>query len=363
MKQIDIFIVNFFSAADTAGAIAKLGANPLWDFWVIDNSNDPVAWAALQDAIAATGILVHLEKAPENLGFGNACNALYRLTKGPYCLLLNPDAQIEADALISLHRQLQENIQFAALAPMMRWIEGEAWWIPMATAQTVLHQVYQSLIGLHPWLLKTAWQRYYRKQCNLLHHAGIVRQSFVSGAILLLRRSAIAHISGHASQLFDPRYFMFFEDADLSRRIRRGGYLLGIATQVQASHLYQHSANKHELMQASFQQYEACHESTWLLRLKSWWLQQVQPHQQRLQPSALDIGLSSLGALNAALGQRTLIAWSPAPNRIPAIWRTHAHATTPGFSNEAWGHLSPGHYYGVAKDPQGKLSWIEFDRY
>lgn len=362
MKRIDIFIVNFFSAAGAASAIAKLGANPLWDFWVIDNSNDPIAWAAINDAITATGILVHLEQAPKNLGFGNACNALYRQTQSPYCLLLNPDAQIDADALISLHKQLQANTQYAALAPMMRWIEGEDWWIPTVPPQTVLQPIYQSVIALHPWLLKTTWQRYYRAQCTLFNHVGIVTQSFVSGAILLLRRSAIEQIHADTAQLFDPRYFMFFEDADLSRKIRRGGHLLGITPQVQASHLYQHSANKHQLMQESFEQYEACHAPHWLLRLKSAWLKHLQPHQRQLQPIGGDTGLSRLDLLNAALAERTLVAWSPAPNRIPAIWRARSDQTARGFSDAAWGHLSPGHYYGVASDPHGQLSWIEFDR-
>ena len=363
MKHIDIFIVNFFSAADTARTIANLGANPLWNFWVIDNSNEPIAWSALQDAIAATAVPVQLIKAPDNMGFGNACNALYRQTSGAYCLLLNPDARIDAPALQTLYKQLEAQTEYAALAPMMRWIEAENWWIPTVPPQTALQQIYQSMIALHPWLLKTAWQRYYRKQCELLTHMDIVKQSFLSGAILLLRRSAIEQVNAHTLQLFDPNYFMFFEDADLCRRVRQKGYLLGIAPQVHGSHLYQHSANKLQLMQDSFERYEACHEPRWLRRIKSWWLRKIQSYQQCLQPKPLDTGLSSLNLLNAALDQRSLIAWSPAPNRIPAIWRNYSLLSAHGLSSEAWGHLSPGHYYGVARDLQGQLSWIEFDRH
>ena len=207
MKHIDIFIVNFFSAADTARTIAYLGANPLWNFWVIDNSNEPIAWSALQDAIAATAVPVQLIKAPDNMGFGNACNALYRQTSGAYCLLLNPDARIDAPALQTLYKQLEAQTEYAALAPMMRWIEAENWWIPTVPPQTALQQIYQSMIALHPWLLKTAWQRYYRKQCELLTQRDIVKQSFLSGAILLLRRSAIEQVNAHTLQLFDPNYF------------------------------------------------------------------------------------------------------------------------------------------------------------
>ena len=362
MKRIDIFIVNFFSATDSAGAIASLGANSLWDFWVIDNSDDPIAWSNLVDAIAATAVSVHLVKAPKNIGFGNACNALYRQTNCDYCLLLNPDARIDAPALLALYKQLEAENKFAALAPMMRWDKDEDWWIPTVPPQTILHQIYQSIIALHPQLLKTAWMHYHRQQCGLLDHTGIMKQSFLSGAILLLRRSAVEDINSHALQLFDPNYFMFFEDADLSRRLRRSGYLLGISTQVHGSHLYRHSTGKYQLIQDSFELYEACHEPHWLLRLKSWWLRKIQPYHRCLQPNRLDAGLSSLDLLNSALGQRTLIAWSPAPSRMPAIWRKHALNTTQGFSNEAWGRLCLGHYYGVAQDKQGRLSWIEFDR-
>lgn len=364
MKQIDIFIINFFSAIDSAQAIANLGTNPLWDFWVVDNSNDETAWSDLKTAISDIRIPVHLIKSPKNIGFGNACNILFRKTHSNYCLLLNPDARIDAIALTALYTQLEANANFAALAPMMYWNKSDDWWIPTVTPQTVLHQIYQSLIALHPWLLKAAWQYYYKSQCRLLDHQGIVTQSFLSGAILLLRRLTIEQVNNNAKQLFDTRYFMFFEDADLSRRIRQNGYQLGIAMQVHASHLYRHSASKNQLMQDSFARYEACHEPAWLLRFKTWWLKRMGPYQQQVEPKPVDKRLSSLDLLNTTLGLRTLIAWSPVPSRMPAIWRKYTpEKTAAGFSSEAWKHLSQGHYYGVAKDKQGQLSWIEFDRH
>src|SRR3990167_7043786 len=86
----------------------------------------------------------------------------------------------------------------------------------------------------------------------------VVNVSFVAGSVLMLRRgSALA-----AGGLFDPDYFMFFEDADLSIRLRRAGYELAIVTAVSAVHEYRHKAYKAALMQQSQAKYFGKHFPT-----------------------------------------------------------------------------------------------------
>jgi hypothetical protein len=361
MNKIDVFIVNYFCAHDTAHAIGHLGHDDHWRFWVIDNSHDDAQWTLLQSALAKLPIAIELIRAPSNLGFGNACNTLFAKSQGDYCLLLNPDAQISAADLKALSRSLDAAPSFAALAPLMRWQDSDEWRIPTMTPQTSIHQIGQAIANWHPRLLLAAWQRYYQAQRSVVAAQSIVTQAFLSGAILLIRRSAIHQISPKDRSLFDARFFMFFEDADLSRRLRLGGFQLGIAPSAQAAHLYQHKLHKNQLMQDSYAQYEALHQA-WFRRFKPAWMffdKLVRRFSSTHTPANV---ASSLAQLNQALGNRRLVAWSPSPTVMPAIWRNLTAQSGPSFTSHSWDALIPGQYYGVAIDQDSTLTWIGFER-
>lgn len=361
MNKVDIFIVNYFCAQDTAHAIGNLGHDENWQFWVIDNSHDDVQWGLLESELARLPIPIELMRAPHNLGFGKACNTLFSQSQGDYCLLLNPDAKISAVDLQILISNLEGAPKFAALAPLMRWHESDEWWIPTMTPQTSLHHIKQAIANWHPWFLLRAWQRYYQAQQSVATAHHIVTQTFLSGAILLIRRSAIDRISPKNQSLFDERFFMFFEDADLSRRLRLGGFELGIAPRAQGAHLYQHKLQKNQLMQDSYAQYEALHQP-WFRRCKPFWNlfdALVRRFSAVHTPSNL---ASSLEQLNQVLGNRRLVAWSPSSTVIPAIWRNLTEQSGPSFTASAWDTLIPGHYYGVAIDQDSTLTWIGFER-
>ena len=361
MNKIDVFIVNYFCAHDTAHAIGHLGHDDHWRFWVIDNSHDDAQWTLLQSELARLPISIELMRAPSNLGFGKACNALFAKSQGAYCLLLNPDAQISAADLKALSRSLDAAPHFAALAPLMHWQEHDEWRIPTMTPQTSMHHIGQAIAIWHPRLLLAAWQRYYQEQQSVVAAHNIVTQPFLSGAILLIRRSAIYHISPTDHALFDARFFMFFEDADLSIRLRRGGFQLGIVPGAQAMHLYQHKLHKNQLMQDSYAQYEALHQP-WFSRFKPGWIffdKLVRRFRTAHTPTNL---ASSLAQLNQALGNRRLVAWSPSPTGMPAIWRNLTEQSGPSFTSRSWDALTPGQYYGVAIDRDSSLTWIGFER-
>lgn len=361
MNKVDIFIVNYFCAKDTAHAIGSIGHDENWQFWVIDNSHDDMQWRLLEGELARLPMPIELIRAPHNLGFGKACNTLFAKSQGAFCLLLNPDAQISAVDLQVLISNLEGAPKFAALAPLMRWHESDEWWIPTMTPQTSLHQIKQEIVNWHSRLLLGIWRRYYQAQQSVVAAQNIVKQTFLSGAILLVRRSAIDCISLKEQTLFDERFFMFFEDADLSRRLRLNGFELGIAPRAQAAHLYQHKSHKNQLMQDSYTQYETLHQP-WFRHFKPFW-NLFNSLARRFSDVHTPGNLaSSLEQLNQALGNRRLVAWSPSPTVMPAIWRNLTEQSGTSFTASAWDALVPGHYYGVAIDQNSSLTWIGFER-
>ena len=364
---IDILIVNYFSAAQTVQAIRSLGHDPLWSFWVIDNSNDPREWQELQQALPSlSSSNLHLEKASSNLGFGRACNRLFEKSHAPYVLLLNPDARFEGAQLKTLMQALDDDPTIAALAPSMFQSHDRQWAIPRMTPQSIGQLMLEALIRLHPAIYRMFWQRYYKTEQTIWCTPHLISQDYLSGAILLLRRSAVQKASTSEGPLFDERYFMFFEDADLSRRLRKQGFQLAIYPQVIGFHYYQHHHSKNVLMQTSHALYEQQH-FPWLKKIRRLglflhhrphWIHSLYSH------SIIPISLEQLDQL---LGDRQLIAWSPSPFVMPAFWRSPLQHENPSFTAVDWDLLAPGQYFAIACQPMQnqtlpKLTWLRFQR-
>ena len=66
---------------------------------------------------------------------------------------------------------------------------------------------------------------------------GGIEVDWVSGACMLARRSALERVRG-----FDERYFLYWEDADLCRRLRGEGYRIRYVPTATAVHRVGHSS-------------------------------------------------------------------------------------------------------------------------
>ncbi len=66
--------------------------------------------------------------------------------------------------------------------------------------------------------------------------------AWVTGACMLLNANALKEIGE-----FDPRFFMYWEDADLSCRLKNAGYRIGIANEAVVVHQAGTSSNENQL--------------------------------------------------------------------------------------------------------------------
>jgi len=69
-----------------------------------------------------------------------------------------------------------------------------------------------------------------------------VRFSWVTGACMLLNVSALKKVGG-----FDPRFFMYWEDADLNCCLKNAGYRIGVANEAVVTHQAGTSSNEIKL--------------------------------------------------------------------------------------------------------------------
>jgi len=213
--RITAIIVNYKVADQVLDAVASIErqAVPV-DLHLVDNS----VCARQAKRLRATGLPV-LENR-ENVGFGRACNQVYRATQSDYLLLLNPDARLLPGALAAMRAHLDAHPEVAAVGPRPYWDTARQFLLPPIRMPSNTTLPVLSLPGPAGAALRQrlslAWRaralRFWCAQQPL-------RQDCLSGGHVLLRRSAVDAAGG----LFDPSFFLYWEDVDLFRRLRAIG--------------------------------------------------------------------------------------------------------------------------------------------
>lgn len=354
--RVDIVVVNYHSAGDVCTGLEALGAWPHGAIWVVDNSSDASEVQALQ-AMASERAECTVIDAGANLGFARACNLALSRSSSEYVLLLNPDARITQAHLEVMLQTMVRSPRLAAVSPATYWNADMSFVLPRPSTQTPLAHLGHVVATWWPRATRMLAEHGVRRTQKEMAGAAAVPVDFLAGAVLLLRRSAVEASGG----LFDPGYFMFFEDADLSLRLRRAGYALALLPAAQAMHHYRHKPFKAALMAQSQMHYFSLHHR-WYLRLSGG----LRGVERCARPVAAPAWYPSLGplasaqAFAAATGGARVEAFSPSPLMMPAIARPSRHAGH-GFTPEEWALLEPGAY--VAWLTQGRRGrWVHFVR-
>jgi GT2 family glycosyltransferase len=354
----DIAIVNYFSAADVGRCLQRLGAWKHGTVWLVDNSSDAAQMEQLR-RLAAQRPWVRVIDAAGNVGFGRACNLAFQQSSAPFFLLLNPDAQAAPADLLVLAQVLHDDPRLGAVSPMIFWNEARTFILPAAAAQTPLTALTQSLASHSHALALWMAQRCLREQRHRMASGAQFEVGFLAGAVMMVRRQAVLAAGG----LFDPDYFMFYEDSDLSLRLRRCGWGLAMVPRATAVHEYRHKPFKAALMSNSRERYYR-RGYPWFHRI-SGALSRVDrlakpvPVERWFHVLAQPCGTAE--DFNMQTRQAGVIAFSPSMLMMPAIFRPQGEQARP-FAAAEWELLEPAGYVALVEDRSATRRWIHFRR-
>jgi GT2 family glycosyltransferase len=147
-----------------------------------------------------------------NVGYGRGHNLAIERTRSRYHLVLNPDIDLDPHALRQAFEFFDAHPQAGLLTP---WIGDEA------GRQQFLCRRYPTLLDL---LLRgfapASVRRLFSGRLMRYEMRDVINEReiawdppIVSGCFMLFRTDVLKQLSG-----FDPRYFLYFEDYDLSMR-------------------------------------------------------------------------------------------------------------------------------------------------
>jgi GT2 family glycosyltransferase len=163
---------------------------------------------------------ITIVEGKDNIGYGNAINKLFDISKSKYILILNPDAELEFDnvEIEDLINKSDDKIifgfnilnldgtsqNFLAAEPNYKWIVGGL-----------------LRIGF-PGIIEPVYKKYFStsiSKTSVNNSDNCVE--FVSGCALLMKRTSFLQIGK-----FNKEYFLYFEDTELLHTAKKEGFCI-----------------------------------------------------------------------------------------------------------------------------------------
>lgn len=209
------------------------GNEGLLEILVIDNASTPEEAALLQEL--PPGVL--LVSNAQNVGFAAANNQGIERASGRYLCFLNPDTEVLDGALDTLLQHLYRHPEVGAVGPRI-WADDERVILLPPGDPPTLSFVLSQIIGV----LSLTWGKAFARRWNgyaltFWRSQVPIDVPMLSGACIVTSRTVIDRVGG-----FDPRYFLYYEDADWCRRVRHADYRLAVVPNAQIVHYYNQSA-------------------------------------------------------------------------------------------------------------------------
>ena len=167
---------------------------------------------------------VRVLRLERNAGFGAAVNRGAAAARGELLLVLNNDAWLDRGCLAALAGRLGRELRLGWVSPRLFYPDGrpQMVWAPdQGLWGETLQRLRNRIDGRHP--------RHLGRLPRLLARLG--GPGWYTGACALVRRTAFEQVGG-----FDPGFFLYFEDADLCRRLRQAGWVLALEPAARAFH-------------------------------------------------------------------------------------------------------------------------------
>ena len=194
--------------------------------YVFDNSSD----SANEKLLTACDMYI---KNDNNLGFGKAHNKILEFPMGKYHAIINPDITIKSDVLSALADVLDKNPDICMVAPKIMNSNGTEQKLPKRNPTA--KYLFLGRLALLGGCFKKIRDKYTRADENFTDITDI---EFCSGCFFMIRSEVFKKLGG-----FDERYFMYLEDADLTRNARRFGRTV-FCPDIEVEHLWERGSAK-----------------------------------------------------------------------------------------------------------------------
>ena len=166
----------------------------------------------------------------KNGGFGDGHNKVLDRLDSEFHVVINPDIILKENTIEVLTNYLKLHENVAMITPKIMNEDGSEQYLPKRNPKFS----YVILSKLKPF---RHYRRIYTRQDEKINEP--VSVEFCTGCFFVIRTKVMKQLGG-----FDKRYYMYFEDADLTREVRKRGYDVIFYPMVKAIHKWRRENTK-----------------------------------------------------------------------------------------------------------------------
>jgi N-acetylglucosaminyl-diphospho-decaprenol L-rhamnosyltransferase len=207
--QATAVIVTYQSARTVGGTLAaarRCREEGLLQTVVVDNASGDGTREILERERTWARVVL----SDRNNGFGRGCNIGIAHVATPYTIFINPDAVIEPPALRTMLEFMDEHPRAGIVGPAIVCGDHEI--------QALQHTGPCPT----PWTVLRAAIPLLRRRTDLVTivpGSAPMRTGWINGAALMIRSALLRELEG-----FDPRFFLYWEETDLCKRVLERGF-------------------------------------------------------------------------------------------------------------------------------------------
>lgn len=207
--DLSIIIVNYKSKEKLQNCLQSIYDSNLgditWEIIVVENnSGDDLS------EMTKNRDNLKLIVAPKNLGMGGGNNLGIKHCKGDFILISNPDIVFKKDCILNLFEYIKNNNNIALVGPKLLYPDGILQYSSARFPKIYLPLLRRTFIGQ---FFPNYLNNYFLKSDS---YDKIREVDWLLGACFIVKKKDFFLSE---NKLFDERFFMYFEDVDLCKRI------------------------------------------------------------------------------------------------------------------------------------------------
>ena len=220
-----IIIINYNTPQLTINCINSLLSLPKpqnKEIIVVDNASADKSVETIEKEFKDR---IKLIKSKVNLGFGGGNNKGAEAARGDLIVFLNSDTVVKKDIFKSCLDIFNKDKKVGVVSPGLKTEDGH----------------YQAFgFGLFPtfWSIISGAQK---KELSISKGGNIMEVDWVSGCALMIRKDLFQELGG-----WDEKYFLYYEDIDLCKRVKNQGYKVLVNLKTDIIHLGGRSLKKNK---------------------------------------------------------------------------------------------------------------------